>query len=85
MTRRHLIERETVTGPRWISRAEAAQLVGVCSRTIERAINRGDLPAFRAGLRRIRLREQDLLKWVESRPVVPVAAAIEIVDRPNTE
>ena len=36
-------------GPRAISRQEAAAMLGVSEKTIERLVNRGELPGFRIG------------------------------------
>jgi excisionase family DNA binding protein len=54
-----------------LSPAEAADRVGLSERTIERYIEAGKLPAYRAGTRLVKLRESDvegLLKRIDRKP-----------------
>ncbi len=46
--------------------AEAANLLQVSTRTLQRMIRKGELPAFKVG-GQWRLREAQLRQWVESR------------------
>jgi excisionase family DNA binding protein len=52
---------------------QAAELANVSTKTIYRAITRGDLEAFRVG-RALRMREADVRAWVEAKPVKPTHA-----------
>ena len=54
----------------YLDKREAAEVVGLAEKTIERAILRGELRAFKpAG--RVRIRRADLNQWVDSSLVVP--------------
>ncbi|CAM3543020.1 excisionase family DNA-binding protein [Isoptericola cucumis] len=53
--------------PVFLSPVEAAVHVGVSRRTIDRAIADGQLPAYRAGSRVVRIRVTDLEGWL--RPI----------------
>lgn len=44
---------------------EAAEFVGLSDSTIRRLIRTGELRAFRAGQRRIVIRHDDLVAWLE--------------------
>ena len=46
--------------PQWLTLGQAADILGVCSRTIRRRIAAGDLPAYKIGHRAIRIRIADL-------------------------
>ncbi|MDN6489317.1 MAG: helix-turn-helix domain-containing protein [Yaniella sp.] len=48
----------------WFSVAEVSRHVGVNESTVRRAIQRGDLPARRVGLRLLRIRREDLMAWL---------------------
>jgi excisionase family DNA binding protein len=52
--------------PRLYSIKEAAPLIGVCSKTIRRWINRGELHVHRLG-RQIRISEEDLIAYLANR------------------
>lgn len=41
--------------PRWASPSESAEYAGVCTKTIYRWIQAGELPAYRAGKRLLRV------------------------------
>ncbi|MET0503339.1 MAG: helix-turn-helix domain-containing protein [Candidatus Binatia bacterium] len=51
---------------RLLTLAEAADLLQVSTRTLQRMIRNGDLPAFKVG-GQWRLRETQLQQWVENR------------------
>jgi excisionase family DNA binding protein len=51
---------------RLLTLAEAANLLQVSTRTLQRMIRSGELPAFKVG-GQWRLRETQLQQWVESR------------------
>ena len=50
----------TVTNSHWLTLAQAADLLGVCTRTIRRRIAAGDLPAYKIGRKAIRIKIVDL-------------------------
>jgi excisionase family DNA binding protein len=56
--------------------AEAANLLQVSTRTLQRMIRNGQLPAFKVG-GQWRLRETQLRQWVESRETPPPEAREE--------
>lgn len=58
--------------PEWLSSAEAANLLGVTTRTLYRFIDLGELPAYRFG-RVIRLQALDVFAFIESRRIEPGA------------
>lgn len=49
-----------IAGSRLLSLGEAAEQVGLSTRTLRRRIAAGDLPAYRSGRRIIRVRTTDL-------------------------
>jgi excisionase family DNA binding protein len=51
---------------RLLTLSEAANLLQVSTRTLQRMIRKGELPAFKVG-GQWRLRETQLRQWVESR------------------
>jgi excisionase family DNA binding protein len=51
---------------RLITLPEAAELLHVSTRTLQRMIRRNDLPAFKVG-GQWRLRESQLTQWIEGR------------------
>ena len=57
---------------RWMSTSEAADYLGVNTRTLYRLIDEGDLPAYKLG-RVIRLQESDVLAFVERARIKPGA------------
>lgn len=65
-----LAEDRTYDVCEYLTKDQAGALVGLAPKTIERAILRGELPAFKpAG--RVRIRRNDLRAWVESTAVEP--------------
>lgn len=56
---------------RLLTLSEAANLLQVSTRTLQRMIRNGQLPAFKVG-GQWRLRETQLRQWVESRETSPV-------------
>jgi len=55
---------------KWLSTKEAAEMLGVTSRTVYRFIDEGDLPAYKFG-RVIRVKVSDLENFVEGCRVEP--------------
>ena len=53
-----------------IKKERAAEIADLHPKTIERLIQRGELPAFKLA-RQIRIRCADLLEWIESHRIVP--------------
>lgn len=49
---------------RWLSKVQAAEISGVCVKTIERAIHRGALRVARNGVRRVLIAYSDLVRWM---------------------
>ena len=47
---------------------QLAEIAQLSEKTVRRAINRGELPAFRCGTR-VRIREDDARAWIEAEPV----------------
>lgn len=62
-------------GEETVTMAEAAALVQVSPSTIWRWINQGDLPAYRVGLRRVRIKVADLHRMVAPRQARPQGEA----------
>ncbi|HTW98300.1 MAG TPA: helix-turn-helix domain-containing protein [Acidimicrobiales bacterium] len=54
----------------WMSTKEASRYLGVNLRTLYRFIDEGELPAYKFG-RVIRLKEADLVHFVEAARIVP--------------
>lgn len=54
----------------WLSADDAAQFLGIGVRTLYRFIDQGELPAYRIG-RVIRLREQDVLAYIDASRIKP--------------
>lgn len=52
---------ETVDGYNYLTLSEAAEIAAVSVRTIQRMIERGELPAYRIGERGIRVRANDII------------------------
>lgn len=50
----------TLMTPKWLTLAQAAQILGVCTRTIRRRISAGELPANKIGRKAIRIKLADL-------------------------
>jgi excisionase family DNA binding protein len=65
-----LAPESTYDVPEYLDKREAAKVVGLAEKTIERAILRGELRAFKpAG--RVRIRRADLNQWIESIVLAP--------------
>ena len=61
---------ETYGGDQLLSKREVAGLVGLCPKTIERMIQRGELSAHKLGSR-IRIRRSDVEAWIERSRLEP--------------
>ena len=61
-----------MTGPKpqWLSTHEAAEIIGITSRTLYRFIDEGQLPAYRFG-RVIRLKRNEVDSYIESCRIEP--------------
>jgi excisionase family DNA binding protein len=70
--------------PEWLSSAEAANLLGVTTRTLYRFIDLGELPAYRFG-RVIRLQALDVFAFIESRRIEPGALGGPCPGPPSTD
>jgi excisionase family DNA binding protein len=57
---------ENLDGLRLLTLPEAAELLHVSTRTLQRMIQRKDLPAFKVG-GQWRVRESQLTRWIEGR------------------
>ena len=62
-----------------IKKPEAADLLGISVRTLEKMIARGALPAYRVGPKSVRLRREDIDDYLESHRAAPVIRAVETV------
>ncbi len=60
-----------------IKKPEAADLLGISVRTLEKMIARGSLPAYRVGPKSVRLRREDIDVYLESHRAAPVIRAVE--------
>jgi len=49
-----------VATSQWLTLAQAAEILGVCTRTIRRRISAGELPAYKIGRKAIRIKIADL-------------------------
>ena len=49
-----------LASPQWLTLGQAADILGVCTKTIRRRIAAGDLPAYTIGRRSIRIKIADL-------------------------
>lgn len=54
----------------WLSTADAAESLGITTRTLYRFINQGDLPAYRFG-RVIRVKRTDVDAFIEASRIEP--------------
>ena len=61
---------ENLDGLRLLTLPEAAELLHVSTRTLQRMIQRKDLPAFKVG-GQWRVRESQLTRWIEGRESRP--------------
>ena len=66
----------------WITRQEAANRLGICVKTLDGLIRRGQLPASKIGPRIVRIDERDLDAYVAGRLVAPMKKAAEPPKRP---
>ena len=57
---------DNIDGLRLLTLPEAAELLHVSTRTLQRMIQRKDLPAFKVG-GQWRVRESQLTRWIEGR------------------
>lgn len=55
--------------PRLLSKKEAAKVLGMCVRNVELAIAKKALSVVRFGMRCVRIRPEDLNRFIESRRV----------------
>ena len=55
----------------YITRQEAAEILGVSLRTLDGLIQRGGLPAYRVGARLVRLDVRDIEAYMSGRLVAP--------------
>jgi excisionase family DNA binding protein len=62
-----------------IKKPEAAEILGVSVRTLEKMIARGALPAYRIGPKMVRLRREDIDDYLETHRAAPVLRKIEPV------
>jgi excisionase family DNA binding protein len=62
------------TGPRLLTLKECADRLHVCKRTTQTLIDTGALPARKQGLRFVRIRESDLLAFIDGMPLRPTRA-----------
>ena len=60
----------TLEGLRLLTLTEAAELLQVSTRTLQRMIRRNELPAFKVG-GQWRVRESQLTRWIEVREESP--------------
>lgn len=66
------VRHEYLTKPEYLTKAQAGEIVQLHPKTIERAIQAGELPAYK--LRgKVRIRRRDLEAWVEANAVEPVS------------
>ena len=65
--------RDSLDGLRLLTLPEAAELLQVSTRTLQRMIRRKDLPAFKVG-GQWRVRESQLARWIEGREDSSVAS-----------
>lgn len=54
-----------------IKKPEAAQILGVSVRTLEKMIARGAIPAYKIGPRLVRLRREELEAYLDSHRAAP--------------
>lgn len=57
-----------------LSLRQAARRLGVADRVLRQAVRSGDLPAFRLGMRTLRVKPSDLDDWIRNRRVRPWSA-----------
>ena len=62
-----------------IKKPEAADLLGVSVRTLEKMIARGAIPAYKVGPKMVRLRREDIDEYLESHRAAPLIRKIEPV------
>ena len=54
---------------RMLKKAEVAQLLGVCTKTIQALVRDGELRAYVPAKRNLRFRKEDVFKFIEAREV----------------
>lgn len=59
----------TATTRRLVSITEAAEILGVSTKTVRRAIAAGDLEALRLGCRTIRIKNESLERFIDAHPI----------------
>lgn len=62
-----------------IKKPEAAEILGVSVRTLEKMISRGALPAYKIGPKMVRLRREDIDDYLESHRAAPVIRKVDPV------
>lgn len=62
-----------------LTRQQAAARLEIGLRTLDRLISRGVIPAYRVGPKLVRLREDDLEKYITRQQVAPAPARPETV------
>ncbi len=62
-------EKKTSLEP-MLSIMDAAKLVGVNRKTIDKAINSGELPFYPIGAKARKIKESDLQRWIESKRTI---------------
>jgi excisionase family DNA binding protein len=62
-----------------IKKPEAADLLGVSVRTLEKMIARGAIPAYKVGPKMVRLRREDIDDYLENHRAAPVIRPVEVV------
>lgn len=60
-----------------IKKAEAAELLGISIRTLEKLIERGSLPAYRIGPKSVRLRREEIDAYLDSHRAAPMPRKTE--------
>lgn len=61
---------ESIEHLRLLTLPEAAELLHVSTRTLQRMIRRNELPAFKVG-GQWRVRESQLTRWIQGREILP--------------
>jgi hypothetical protein len=57
--------------PKWRKIPRAARLLGIHPAKLRRAANRGEIPVYRLSSRDHRVCDDDLIRWIKSKRVVP--------------
>ena len=56
-----------------IKKPEAAEKLGVSVRTLEKMIARGAIPAYKVGPKLVRLKAEDIERYIDSHQAAPTA------------